>query len=199
MTNQLAIEYVPIATLIPYARNAMIHTDAQIVEIAESIDEFGWTMPVLIDAVNCLVAGHGRVLAALLRKIELIPCIRRSDWTDAQVRAYRIADNQLARKAGWNMQALQFEIQDLKTLDVNLKVLGFEPTALAAFVAGTATSWASDIERAAGVVEGVDPNLDPIAAKIVVIVPKHLGAEVRAAIQELLTARGERWEAVHIA
>ena len=96
----LKVEHLGISTLKPYARNARTHTNKQIRQIAASIETFGWTNPILIDQDRQVVAGHGRLAAARLLGLEEIPAIRLSGLTEAQVRAYVIADNRLAELAG---------------------------------------------------------------------------------------------------
>jgi hypothetical protein len=120
------IETLPLSSLIPYARNSRTHSEAQVAQIAASIREFGFTNPVLVDADGGIIAGHGRILAA--RKLEMseVPCIRLSHLTEAQRRAYVIADNRLALNAGWDFEMLAVELDDLRDADFNLDLLGFE-------------------------------------------------------------------------
>jgi ParB-like chromosome segregation protein Spo0J len=120
------IEMIGIETLIPYARNSRTHSDSQVAQIAGSIREFGFTNPVLIDAESGIIAGHGRVLAA--RKLELaeVPCIRLAHLTDTQRRAYVIADNKLALNAGWDDEVLGLELADLREVDFDLGLTGFD-------------------------------------------------------------------------
>jgi ParB-like chromosome segregation protein Spo0J len=120
------IEQVAVADLIPYASNSRTHSDAQIAQIAASIREFGWTNPILIDGDNGLIAGHGRLLAARKLGMEIIPAIVLDHLTKAQQRALVIADNQLALNAGWDMELLKAEIEDLKLEDFDLALLGFD-------------------------------------------------------------------------
>ena len=119
------ITLVPTENLIPYARNARTHSDAQVAQIAASIQEFGWTNPVLIDGENGIIAGHGRVLAARKLGIEKIPCIELSHLTKAQKQAYILADNKLAMNAGWDMALLATELLELDSLNFNLDLTGF--------------------------------------------------------------------------
>lgn len=93
----------PVGALIPYARNARTHSEEQVAQIAASIREWGWTNPVLIDEDAGVIAGHGRLMAARKLGITEVPCIVARGWTDAQKRAYVLADNQLALNAGWDM------------------------------------------------------------------------------------------------
>lgn len=121
----LQIETLPTAALTPYARNARTHSPEQVAQIAASIREFGFTNPVLIDAEGGIIAGHGRVMAANRLGLADVPCIRLAHLSDAQRRAYVIADNQLALNAGWDKILLGSEIQDLQKLDFDLGLLGF--------------------------------------------------------------------------
>lgn len=127
MTDSVpAIKTVPIETLIPYARNARTHSDAQVAQIAASIKEFGWTNPVLVDGENGIIAGHGRVLAARKLGMDTVPVIELSHLTDTQKRAYILADNQLALNAGWDTELLQIELTELDGLDFDLSLIGFD-------------------------------------------------------------------------
>ena len=120
-----AIERRKVSALIPYARNARTHSDAQVAQIAASIREWGWTNPVLIDAEGGLIAGHGRVLAARKLGLDDIPCMIATGWTDAQKRAYILADNQLALNAGWDIELLKVEIGELGIEGFDLGLIGF--------------------------------------------------------------------------
>ncbi len=124
------LEQVPTADLIPYARNARTHSDSQVAQIAGSIQEFGFCNPVLIDGQNGIIAGHGRVMAASLLKLQTVPCIRLSHLTDAQKRAYILADNRIALSSGWDEAMLANELQDLHADDVDLGLTGFDPDEL---------------------------------------------------------------------
>src|SRR4051812_10276611 len=97
-----AVERRPVAALVPYARNARTHSDEQVAQIAASIREFGWTVPVLVDEQGNVVAGHGRVLAAQRLGLPEIPVMVAAGWSEAKRRAYVIADNKLALNAGWD-------------------------------------------------------------------------------------------------
>ena len=123
------IERRPVAELIPYARNARKHSPTQIAEIAGSIREWGWTIPVLVDEEGQIIAGHGRVLAAHQLAIADIPTVVARGWTDAQKRAYTIADNEIAMHATWNKELLRVELADLQAQAFDLEKLGFAPSA----------------------------------------------------------------------
>jgi hypothetical protein len=120
-----AIERWPTAKLIPYARNARKHGPSQIAEIAGAIREWGWTVPVLIDDTGRIIAGHGRVLAAQQLDLKEIPVIVARGWSDAQKRAYTLADNEIAAHSTWNRELLRVELADLASQAVDLATLGF--------------------------------------------------------------------------
>jgi DNA modification methylase len=117
-SNKLQIEDLPIASLKPYARNPRTHSPKQIEQIGRSIREFGFTNPVLVDADGGVIAGHGRIEAAKSLGIRRVPTIRLDHMTDAQKRAYVIADNRLAETAGWDRELLAHELQYLSSLDL---------------------------------------------------------------------------------
>lgn len=120
------IEHLPVEGLIPYARNARTHSPEQVAQIAASMREFGFTNPVLIDADGGLIAGHGRVMAARQLGLGSVPCIRLGHLSDAQKRAYVIADNKLALNAGWDESMLALELKDLQAMDYDLALTGFD-------------------------------------------------------------------------
>jgi DNA modification methylase len=125
----LTVVYQPIAALQPYARNARIHSKHQIRQIADSIATFGFTNPILTDENSTIVAGHGRVEAAKLIGMAKVPTVCLENLTEDQIRAYVIADNRLAEKAGWDNSILAIELQHLMTLDCadfDVTITGFE-------------------------------------------------------------------------
>ncbi|MEM6414329.1 MAG: DNA methyltransferase [Pseudomonadota bacterium] len=126
--GNLEIKVRKITDLKPYANNPRTHTAKQIKQIAKSIKAFGFTNPVLIDDADGVIAGHGRVEAAKLLGMDAVPTIRLSNMSDAQKRAYIIADNKLAENAGWDEDLLKTEIADLSSmaLDFDMDVIGFE-------------------------------------------------------------------------
>lgn len=121
----LKLIYKKTMELIPYINNTRTHDDKQVNQIASSINEFGFTNPILIDDKNEIIAGHGRLMASQKLNLESVPCIVLSGLSKAQKKAYVIADNRLALNAGWNEELLRIELQDLKDLDFNIDLLGF--------------------------------------------------------------------------
>src|ERR1700758_220894 len=115
-----AVERRAIDMLVPYARNARKHSDAQIAEIAGSIREWGWTIPILIDEAERIIAGHGRVLAAHKLGIADVPVMVARGWTEAQKQAYTLADNQIALHGTWDLELLRVELADLREQAVDL-------------------------------------------------------------------------------
>jgi ParB-like chromosome segregation protein Spo0J len=128
--EQDTIENVKTNTLIFYAKNSRTHSDIQVQQIAGSIREFGFLNPVLIDGENSIIAGHGRVMAASILKMETVPCRRITHLTDAQRRAYVIADNRIALSSGWDSELLANELSDLHADDFDMALLGFDPNEL---------------------------------------------------------------------
>lgn len=118
---------VPIDDLVPYANNAKIHGPEQINQIRGSLREFGFVTPVLIDFDNNIIAGHGRVMAARAEGMEQVPCVLVSNLSDAQRKAYILADNRLAEVAQWDLKTLEVELEGLKELNFNVELIGFEP------------------------------------------------------------------------
>lgn len=114
-----------VADLTPYDRNSRTHSAEQVTQVASSIREWGFTNPVLIDEAGGIVAGHGRVLAAQQLGMDEVPCIVLAGLTEAQRRAYVIADNKLALNAGWDVETLRMELDDLAALDFDISLTGF--------------------------------------------------------------------------
>ncbi len=140
----IQIERVAIAALIPYVRNSRTHSDAQVAQIAASIREFGFTNPVLLDEANGIIAGHGRVLAARKLGMQDVPAIRLAHLTEAQKRAYVIADNKLALNAGWDEELLRLELKDLQDLNFDVALTGFSTEELDALMAPPGTEGLTD-------------------------------------------------------
>ena len=128
--QSVQVEQVATADLIPYARNARTHSDSQVAQIAGSIQEFGFTNPVLIDSENGIIAGHGRVLAAQKLGLQSVPCIRLGHLSEVQKRAYILADNRIALNSGWDEAMLEVELAELHADEYDLGLLGFDPEEL---------------------------------------------------------------------
>lgn len=118
--------------LTPYARNARTHSPAQVDQIAASMREWGWTNPILVDEAGQIIAGHGRLAAAQKLGLKDAPVMVASGWTEAQKRAYVLADNKLALNAGWDSEMLLLEINDLQGMDFDLDLTGFSAEEIAA-------------------------------------------------------------------
>lgn len=126
MDDQRQVEQVLVADLKPYERNARTHGDKQVEMIADSIKAFGFNNPILIDESNGIIAGHGRYEAAKLLKLSSVPCLRLGHLSDAQKRAYVIADNRIALESNWDWGMLSKEVFDLSLTDLDLNLLGFD-------------------------------------------------------------------------
>ncbi len=124
--NESSLIYVDVNILVPYANNARIHNLEQIQLIQSSLREFGFINPVIIDKDYGIIAGHGRVIAAKCEGIEKIPCIKVEYLTEAQKKAYILADNRLAELSEWDEEMLKIEIEQLEGLDFDISMLGFE-------------------------------------------------------------------------
>lgn len=124
------IVYKSVKELVPYARNSRTHSDEQVAQIMASIKEFGFTNPVLTDGENGIIAGHGRVMAAQRMGLEEVPTIELSHLTEAQKKAYIIADNKLALNSGWDEEMLAIEMQELHDIGYDLDLIGFTPEEL---------------------------------------------------------------------
>ena len=120
------IELKSVDELIPYGKNARMHSDAQVAQIAASIIEFGFTNPILIDGEKGIIAGHGRLMAAKKLGLKKVPVVILDHLSEMQKKAYIIADNKLAENASWNEEILASELADLKNEYFNLDLIGFE-------------------------------------------------------------------------
>ena len=129
------VERRKVADLTPYARNSRTHSDEQVAQIAASIKEWGWTVPVLIEPDGGIIAGHGRVMAAQRLGITDVPCMIADGWSEGQKRAYIIADNKLALNAGWDDEMLRVEFAELGDLGFDLELTGFGEAELGALLA----------------------------------------------------------------
>jgi DNA modification methylase len=133
MLGATKIEWLSVETLIPYAKNARTHSDEQVAQIAGSIKEFGFNNPVLVDKDNSVIAGHGRLMAARKLGMDKVPVVQLGHMTEAQRKAYVLADNRIALNSGWDTGMLSLELQDLKD-DIDLSLLGFDPDELDALL-----------------------------------------------------------------
>jgi len=134
------IEHWLLERLVPYVRNPRTHSDAQVAQIAASIAEFGFNNPILVDTKAGIIAGHGRLLAARKLQLREVPVIVLDHLTEAQKRAYIIADNQLALNAGWDEELLRIELTALQDEDFNINLIGFEDEELARLLADQETA-----------------------------------------------------------
>lgn len=155
---ELKIEYLPIDALVPRASNPRTHSAAQLKQIAHSIERFGFTNPVLIDEAGGIIAGHGRVAAAGQLGMTQLPCVRLADMSEAEIRAYVIADNKLAENAGWDraLLAIEFAWLDELKLDFDLSITGFELPEIDILLDEYA-------QTKAGEAEGQDDNVPEVA------------------------------------
>ena len=148
----------PVKSLVPYARNARTHSEEQVGQIAASMREWGWTNPVLVDEQGTIIAGHGRIQAAQKLGITEAPVMVTRGWSEAQKKAYVLADNQLALNAGWDVEKLAVELGDLSGAGFDLNLLGFSDAELAKLTA----------EKTEGL---TDPDAVPEAPAVPVTAP----------------------------
>lgn len=125
------IEQIRVDDLIPYVRNARTHSTEQVAQIAGSIKEFGFNNPILIDKDNGVIAGHGRLAAARKLKLESVPCVRLEHLTDAQRKAYILADNKIATNSEWDRDLLRVELEELHQDQFKMDLIGFDANELA--------------------------------------------------------------------
>src|SRR5690348_16715127 len=121
----MKIDYTSVRELRPHPNNSRTHSKKQIRQLANSIAQFGFCNPVLVDDAKQIIAGHGRVEATKLLGIDAVPTVRLSHLSEAEKRAYVLADNKLAEKAGWDRELLAIELQGLIELDVDIELTGF--------------------------------------------------------------------------
>ncbi|MDK7785468.1 DNA methyltransferase [Bifidobacterium sp. UMB6791B] len=130
MEKEMQYYLADVSELIPYVRNARTHSQAQVSQIAASIREFGFLSPILVAEDNTILAGHGRLAAALKLGLKKVPCVKENHLTETQKRAYIIADNKLSLNAGWDSELLAVELSELEGADFNLDLLGFDEAEL---------------------------------------------------------------------
>ena len=146
MANTERFEKVPVDKLVPYARNARTHSKEQILQIRASLREFGFVTPVVVDEKYSIIAGHGRVAAAKEEGITEIPCVFAENLTEAQKKAYILADNRLAMNAGWDEEMLAVEIADLQGADFDVSLLGFTDAEMNKLLDGDADAQEDDFD-----------------------------------------------------
>ena len=130
MEKEMQYYLADVSELIPYVRNARTHSEAQVSQIAASIREFGFLSPILVAEDNTILAGHGRLAAALKLGLKKVPCVKENHLTETQKRAYIIADNKLSLNAGWDSELLAVELSEIEGADFNLDLLGFDEAEL---------------------------------------------------------------------
>ena len=128
--NQMKIEYLPVASLHPYERNAKQHPPEQVEHIANSIREFGFRQPLVVDAENVVVIGHGRLMAAEKLGLDTVPVVRADDLSEAQIKALRLADNK-TNESGWDFTTLEAELDELAE-EFEMSDFGFTSTDVSA-------------------------------------------------------------------
>lgn len=160
------VERRSVESLIPYARNARMHSEEQVAQLAASIKEWGWTTPVLVDEEGSIIAGHGRVMAARKLGIEEVPVMVARGWSEAQRRAYVLADNKLALNSGWDMDLLKVELQDIGEMSFDLDKIGFSVGEMTNLFLETEIGETNAEDEWKGMPEFVDE--DPCFRKVVV-------------------------------
>lgn len=154
------IETLDINSLIPYARNARTHSEAQIAQIAGSIKEFGFTNPVLIDKDNGIIAGHGRVAAARKLNLSQVPCIRLEHLSETQRKAYILADNKIATNSEWDRDLLRVELEELHQDQFKMDLIGFDANELA-IAMGLGADFEPGTEEDQGKLDEKSPTICP--------------------------------------
>jgi len=175
-----------VADLIPYARNSRTHSDAQINKIAASIKEFGFLNPVITDGENGIVAGHGRIMASQKLGMDEVPTGESILLTEAQKRAFIIADNRLALDAGWDDEMLLVEFEELKEAGFDIELTGFTLDEIDML----GSEWDSDID----VVEKHGENLDGIYATLKIKIEEHDKTQAKELITNALDQAGVDYE-----
>lgn len=125
------MKLVEVSKLIPYVNNARTHSAEQVMKLRSSLREFGFINPVIIDRELNVIAGHGRIIAAKEEGIKEVPCVFVDYLTEAQKKAYILADNRMAMDAGWDEELLRIEIESLQGEDFNIALTGFDENDLA--------------------------------------------------------------------
>ena len=154
----LSIEYRATGEIIPYINNSRMHSEQQVQQVAASIKEFGFTNPILIDQDGGIIAGHGRLLAAQMLGMDEVPTITLEGLTEAQRKAYVIADNQLALNSGWDLDALKVELERLGELDFDMDLLGFDDDVLTNLINTIEPNFDPATEEEQGQLDELDPK-----------------------------------------
>jgi ParB-like chromosome segregation protein Spo0J len=186
--TDLSVELVPTVKVKPYENNVRVHSKKQIAKLAESIKVFGFTNPVLIDSDDTVIAGHGRLEAAKLLKMDNVPCIRLTHLTPEQRRAYLIADNRLAEVGGdWDEAALKVELSELQSLgNVDFGLIGFDEEELNRMLA-------TMDKREADVKPDMEEEFNKYLTNTIRQIVLHYEGEAYAKVVERLDAAGERF------
>jgi ParB-like chromosome segregation protein Spo0J len=156
MNQNLEVAYIATTDVIPYANNPRTHSDQQVAQVAASIKEFGFNNPILLDEHNGIIAGHGRLAAAQKLGMGLVPTITLEGLTEAQRKAYVIADNKLTENGGWDYDLLGVEIERLKELEIDVDLTGFDAEELQVITQDVAFEPASEDEQ--GKLDELDPK-----------------------------------------
>lgn len=180
------IKMIKTTALIPYVMNSRTHSEQQVAQIAASIKEFGFTNPILTDGENGIIAGHGRLMAAQKLELAEVPVIELSHLSDAQKRAYIIADNKLALNAGWDDEALKSELLALQDEGFNVDLVGFSAEEINILFNG----WETDFNPA----EKHGQNLDGIEAVIKIAVSQNDQEFAKEKITNALDSAGIEYD-----
>jgi len=135
-STEATLEWRPVESVIPYARNPRLISETAISKVAGSIAEFGFRQPIVVDGEGVVIVGHTRLYAAQRLGLETVPVLVAADLSPAQVKAYRIADNRTAQEAEWDLSLLSLEFEDLAAFDFDVSLTGFEPAELMAYRSG---------------------------------------------------------------
>ena len=178
------MELVSITKLVPYVNNARTHSPEQIMKLRSSLREFGFINPVIIDKDYGIIAGHGRVMAAKEEGIDEVPCVFVDYLTEAQKKAYILADNRMALDAGWDDELLKIEFEDLKIEGYDLDHTGFSEVEIGNVLNG----WDSDIPE-------LDEDGEPdTGSRIVLKIAAEDEAQAKEVITNALEAAGIGYE-----
>ena len=156
---------MPINDLVPYANNARIHDKKQIARIRASLREFGFVTPLLIDFDNNIIAGHGRLEAARAEGLTEVPCVLVSNLTEAQRKAYILADNRLSETAAWDTELLKIELEGLQALEFDTDLVGFDAEAVKEIEVSGYTRSAPSRSEGAEEPDEADDETDPEEAE----------------------------------